>query len=271
MGVQTETGEQLIARDLAGKVAVVTGGAKGIGRGIVKALAAHGAAVVIADPDVDEGQKVADALGALGARGEAVALDVTDLAAAEGVVRKVVDEFGSLDILVNNAGVSKSVPFVDIDEREWDRVFDINVKGVFLTTKAVLPHMIDRRYGKIVNISSMVGKEAIPLFVHYSASKFAVMGITQGVAKEVAEFGINVNAVCPGVVRTPLWEPLLDQLAANKGISRDEAFQEFIAGIPLGRPQDPEDIGEVVAFLASEKARNMTGQGVNVTGGMQLH
>jgi meso-butanediol dehydrogenase/(S,S)-butanediol dehydrogenase/diacetyl reductase len=107
--------------------------------------------------------------------------------------------------------------------------------------------------------------------VHYSASKFAVIGITQGLAKEFAEYGINVNAVCPGVVRTPLWEPLLDQLSANKGISRDEAFQEFIAGIPLGRPQEPEDIGEVVAFLASEKARDMTGQGINVTGGMQLH
>jgi NAD(P)-dependent dehydrogenase (short-subunit alcohol dehydrogenase family) len=172
---------------------------------------------------------------------------------------------------VNNAGVSKSVPFVDIDETEWDRVFDVNVKGVYLATRAVLPHMIERRYGKVISLSSMVGKEAIPLFVHYSASKFAVIGMTQGIAKEVAEYGINVNAVCPGVVRTPLWEPLLDQLSANKGISRDEAFEEFIAGIPLARPQEPEDIGEVVAFLASEKARNMTGQGINVTGGMQLH
>jgi NAD(P)-dependent dehydrogenase (short-subunit alcohol dehydrogenase family) len=131
--------------------------------------------------------------------------------------------------------------------------------------------MMERRQGKIISISSMVGKEAIPLFIHYCASKFAVMGLTQGLAKELAPYGINVNAVCPGVVRTPLWEPLLEQLSVNKGISRDEAWNEFVEGIPLKRPQEPEDIGEVVAFLASDRARNMTGEGVNVSGGMQMH
>jgi meso-butanediol dehydrogenase/(S,S)-butanediol dehydrogenase/diacetyl reductase len=186
-------------------------------------------------------------------------------------VQRVLDEKGQIDVLVNNAGVSRSIAFHDIDEAEWDRVNDVNAKGVFLVTRAVVPHMMERRSGRIINISSMVGKEAIPLFVHYSASKFAVMGLTQGLAKELAAYDINVNAVCPGVVRTPLWEPLLDQLSETKGITREEAFREFVAGIPLGRPQEPEDIGEVVAFLASDRARNMTGQGVNVTGGMQLH
>jgi meso-butanediol dehydrogenase / (S,S)-butanediol dehydrogenase / diacetyl reductase len=117
----------------------------------------------------------------------------------------------------------------------------------------------------------MVGKEAIPLFVHYSASKFAVIGMTQGLAKEMAPYGVRVNAVCPGVVRTPLWDPLLEQLAVNKGITRDAAWEEFVADIPLRRPQEVEDIGEMVAFLASDLARNMTGQGINVTGGQQLH
>jgi NAD(P)-dependent dehydrogenase (short-subunit alcohol dehydrogenase family) len=131
--------------------------------------------------------------------------------------------------------------------------------------------MMQRRRGSIISISSMVGKEAIPLFVHYSASKFAVIGLTQGLAKEMAPYDVRVNAVCPGVVRTPLWEPLLEQLSATKGITRDQAWQEFVDEIPLGRPQEPEDIGEAVAFLASERARNMTGQGINVTGGMQLH
>jgi acetoin reductase-like protein len=271
MSVHTEAAERAVARDLEGKVAIVTGGAKGIGRGIVEALAAHGASVVIADLDLEEATATAEAVSAGGSGARAQRLDVTSWDDNKRLVSEVLAEQGQIDILVNNAGVSKSIPFVDIDEAEWDRVFDVNVKGVYLATRAVLPHMIERRYGKIVNLSSMVGKEAIPLFVHYSASKFAVMGMTQGVAKEVAEHGINVNAVCPGVVRTPLWEPLLDQLSANKGISRDEAFKEFIAGIPLGRPQEPEDIGEVVAFLASEKARNMTGQGINVTGGMQMH
>jgi NAD(P)-dependent dehydrogenase (short-subunit alcohol dehydrogenase family) len=243
-------------------IALVTGGASGIGRGIVEALARAGADVVIADLDGDHAREVAAEVGARGAQ-----VDVTD----ERSVARLVDEVGVVDILVNNAGVSKSVPFVELDEREWDRVFDVNVKGVFLACRAVVPQMIERRAGKIINVASMVGKEAIPLFVHYSASKFAVIGLTQGLAKELAEYDINVNAVCPGVVRTPLWEPLLDQLSANKGITREEAFDEFIAGIPLARPQTPEDIGEVVAFLASDKARNMTGQGINVTGGMQLH
>jgi NAD(P)-dependent dehydrogenase (short-subunit alcohol dehydrogenase family) len=247
---------------LDGRVALVTGGASGIGRGIVEALARAGADVVIADLDGDLARGVAAEVGGRGAQ-----VDVT----SERSVARLIDEVGVVDILVNNAGVSKSIPFVELDEHEWDRVFDVNVKGVFLACRAVVPQMIERRAGKIINVASMVGKEAIPLFVHYSASKFAVIGLTQGLAKELAEFDINVNAVCPGVVRTPLWEPLLDQLSANKGITREEAFGEFIAGIPLARPQTPEDIGEVVAFLASDKARNMTGQGINVTGGMQLH
>jgi NAD(P)-dependent dehydrogenase (short-subunit alcohol dehydrogenase family) len=186
-------------------------------------------------------------------------------------VADVLDAHGRIDVLVNNAGVSRSVPFHELDEAEWDRVNDVNAKGVFLTTRAVVEHMMARRSGRIIAISSMVGKEAIPLFAHYCASKFAVIGLTQALAKELAPYDINVNAVCPGVVRTPLWEPLLDQLSRSKGITRDEAWAEFVRDIPLGRPQEPEDIGEVVAFLASARARNMTGQGVNVTGGMQLH
>ena len=268
MNLQRETERPASLRDLQDRVAVVTGGARGIGRGVAEVLAGAGATVVIADLDRDEARRVA---ASLGERAAAVPLDVTSEASVRRAVDQVIADFGQLDILVNNAGVSRSVPFVDIEESEWDRVFDINVKGVYLACRAVAPHMMERRYGKIINLSSMVGKEAIPLFVHYSASKFAVIGLTQGLAKEMAPYDVNVNAVCPGVVRTPLWEPLLDQLSENKGISRDEAFDEFVAGIPLGRPQEPHDIGEVVAFLASDRARNMTGQGINVTGGMQLH
>jgi NAD(P)-dependent dehydrogenase (short-subunit alcohol dehydrogenase family) len=260
MSVQSATRAAAHARDLDGRVAVVTGGARGIGRAIVDALAVCGAHVVVADLDPDTAGNE-----------DAVRVDVTDEGSVRDLVRNVLERHGQLDILVNNAGVSRSVPFVDIDEAEWDRVFAVNVKGVYLACRAVVPHMMERRSGKIVNISSMVGKEAIPLFVHYSASKFAVLGLTQGLAKEMAPYDVNVNAVCPGVVRTPLWEPLLDQLSATKGITRDQAFDEFVSGIPLGRPQEPEDIGEVVAFLASDRARNMTGQGINVTGGMQLH
>lgn len=252
--------------ELTGRIALVTGAGSGIGQGIARVLAREGADLVLTDLNLQNVQAVADEVGAV-----ALEHDVTSWQSCEEVVATTLDHKGRIDVLVNNAGVSKSVPFHELDEAEWDRVNDVNAKGVFLTTRAVVPHMMERRSGRIINISSMVGKEAIPLFAHYCASKFAVIGLTQSLAKELAPYDINVNAVCPGVVRTPLWDPLLDQLSAAKGISREEAFQEFVDGIPLGRPQDPEDIGEICAFLASDRARNMTGQGVNVTGGMQVH
>jgi NAD(P)-dependent dehydrogenase (short-subunit alcohol dehydrogenase family) len=252
--------------ELDGKVALITGAASGIGLGIATVLAREGAELVLTDLDVAAAQRVADDLG-----GIALQHDVTSWASCEAVVEETLARLGRIDVLVCNAGVSKSVPFHELTEEEWDRVNDVNAKGVFLCCRAVVPHMMERRSGRIVNISSMVGKEAIPTFVHYCASKFAVIGLTQGLAKELAPYDVNVNAVCPGVVRTALWEPLLDQLSKNKGISRDEAWQEFVHGIPLGRPQEVEDIGEMVAFLASRRSHNMTGQGINVTGGMQLH
>ena len=248
------------------QVAVVTGAGSGIGEGIARVLSREGATLVLTDLQAQRVQAVADELGAT-----AVEHDVTSWESCQRVVAEVLDAHGRIDVLVNNAGVSRSVPFHELDEAEWDRVNDVNAKGVFLTTRAVVEHMMARRSGRIIAISSMVGKEAIPLFAHYCASKFAVIGLTQALAKELAPYDINVNAVCPGVVRTPLWEPLLDQLSQSKGITRDEAWAEFVRDIPLGRPQEPNDIGEVVAFLASDRARNMTGQGVNVTGGMQLH
>jgi meso-butanediol dehydrogenase / (S,S)-butanediol dehydrogenase / diacetyl reductase len=251
---------------LDGQVTLVTGAGSGIGEGIARVLAREGATLVLTDLHAARVQAVADALGAT-----ALEHDVTSRRSCQDVAARVLEAHGRIDVLVNNAGVSKSVPFHQLDEAEWDRVNDVNVKGVFLTTRAVVEHMMSRRSGRIITISSMVGKEAIPFFAHYCASKFAVIGLTQALAKELAPYDINVNAVCPGVVRTPLWEPLLDQLSESKGITRDEAWGEFVRDIPLGRPQEPEDIGEVVAFLASNRARNMTGQGVNVTGGMQLH
>jgi NAD(P)-dependent dehydrogenase (short-subunit alcohol dehydrogenase family) len=252
--------------ELHGKVALITGAGSGIGRGIAGVLARRGATLVLTDLDES---RVAEVAGDLG--GTALPHDVTLWGSCQDVVERALAAHERIDILVNNAGVSRSVPFHELDEAEWDRVHDVNVKGVFLTTRAVVPHMMERRRGSIISISSMVGKEAIPLFVHYSASKFAVIGLTQGLAKEMAPYDVRVNAVCPGVVRTPLWEPLLEQLSATKGITREQAWLEFVDGIPLGRPQEPDDIGEAVAFLASERARNMTGQGINVTGGMQLH
>ena len=213
-------------RELEGRVALITGAASGIGRGIASVLGRQGATLVLSDLDEDRARAAADELGAT-----AVRHDVTSWTSCQAVVDHTLKSHGQIDVLVNNAGVSRSVPFHELDEAEWDRVHDVNVKGVFLTTRAVVPHMMERRRGSIISISSMVGKEAIPLFVHYSASKFAVIGLTQGLAKEMAPYDVRVNAVCPGVVRTPLWEPLLEQLSATKGITRDQAWKEFVDGI----------------------------------------
>lgn len=252
--------------ELDGRVTIVTGGASGIGAGICRVMAREGAELVVTDVNLEAAERVADDVGGL-----ALAHDVRSWEASQHVAQEVLTRKGKIDVLINNAGISSGVPFHELDEAEWDRVNDVNVKGVFLTTRAIIPHMIERRGGRIISISSMVGKEGYPLLAHYCASKFAVIGMTQSLAKEVAALDITVNAVCPGVVRTPLWDPLLDDLAEAKDVTQEEAFDEFVQGIPLGRPQEPEDIGEACAFLASDRARNMTGQAINVTGGQQVH
>jgi NAD(P)-dependent dehydrogenase (short-subunit alcohol dehydrogenase family) len=256
--------------ELEGKVAVVTGAGRGIGAGIAMVLARHGADLVLTDRETSGAEETAVEIRRGGRKVLVLQHDVTSWESTETVARKAIAEFGQVDILITNAGVSKSVPFTELTGEEWDRVNNVNAKGVFLSCRAFAPHMIERRHGKIVNISSMVGKEAIPFFAHYCASKFAVIGLTQSMAKELAPYNINVNAVCPGVVRTPLWDPLLEQLSVNKNITPDQAWSEFVEGIPFKRPQSPEDIGEVVAFLASDRARNITASAANVSGGQMI-
>jgi NAD(P)-dependent dehydrogenase (short-subunit alcohol dehydrogenase family) len=256
--------------DLVGKTAVVTGAGRGIGTGIAKTLAKHGADLVLTDRETSGAEETAQDIRKTGRKVLVLQHDVTSWDSTQNVTRNAIAEYGKIDVLVTNAGVSKSVPFAELTGEEWDRVNDVNAKGVFLSCRAFVPHMMERKYGKIVNISSMVGKEAIPFFAHYCASKFAVIGLTQSMAKELAPYNINVNAVCPGVVRTPLWDPLLDQLSANKNITRDEAWAEFVNGIPFKRPQSPEDIGEAVAFLASDRAANITASAANISGGQMI-
>jgi len=249
-----------------GKVALVTGGASGIGAGIARVLAAAGARVAIGDLNEDAAAAVAAGLPGAGL---GVRLDVTDRDVADRAVTRVEKELGPVEVLVNNAGVSSVASFLDITDRDWDRLFGVNLRGVLVVTQRVLPSMLARRSGRIITISSMAGKEGLPNLAHYCATKFGVIGLTQSLAKEVAGHNVTVNAVCPGVVRTPLWDDpdtgILRQLDGENG------WQAFVSGIPLGRPQSAEDIGHACAYLASDAAANITGEALNVSGGQQMH
>jgi meso-butanediol dehydrogenase / (S,S)-butanediol dehydrogenase / diacetyl reductase len=252
--------------ELAGRIALVTGGASGIGAGIARVLAAAGAQVAIGDLDEDAAAAVA---GELPGSGLGVRLDVTDRDSTDQAVTRIEQAFGPVDVLVNNAGISSVAPFLDITDRDWDRLIGVNLRGVLVVTQRVLPLMLERCSGRVINISSMAGKEGLPNLAHYCAAKFGVIGLTQSLAKEVAANHVTVNAVCPGVVRTPLWDDpdtgILRQLDGENG------WQAFLAGIPLGRPQSAEDIGHACAYLASDAAANITGEALNVSGGQQMH
>jgi NAD(P)-dependent dehydrogenase (short-subunit alcohol dehydrogenase family) len=257
---------------LKGKVVIVTGGAGGLCSAVADAFAKQGANVVIADVDSNVAQKLADKMkSAYKVDSLAVRTDVSSKNDVDNVVAKTLDKFGKIDILVNGAGVDLKIRFLDIEEEEWDRVHGINAKGTYLMMHAVLPYMVKAGHGKVVNFSSIVGKEGYADFSHYSASKFAVTGLTQAVAKEMAEHSINVNAVCPGVIRTHLWEHILDTWHAESGESKDILFQRFLdAHIPMKRAQTPEDIANLVLFLSSELADNITGECININGGMRM-
>ena len=255
---------------LEGKVAIVTGGGRGIGAAIVEGFAKEGANVAIADISLDVAQELAKKIGRGGVKALAVRTDVTKKSDVDNLVSITLKEFGKIDILVNNAGVARDIMFVDIEEEDWDRVNDVNAKGVYLVTRAVVPHMIAAKYGKIVNISSMAGKEGFAGWDHYAASKFAVIGLTQALAKELGGSNINVNAVCPGPIRTPMWEGLLDARSKRQGLPREQIHKGWIEQIPLKRSPNPEDIANVVLFLSSEVSRNMTGEAINVNGGLRM-
>lgn len=258
---------------LTGRSAIVTGAAKGMGTGIARVLSRAGARVFITDIDTERGTTAAKSL-AEDTRSAVDFLhhDVTDAQSCDEVATRVREMAGTIDILVNNAGFSRRVPFLELDEAEWDRVFDVCSKGVFLTSRAVAPIMVDQNFGRIVHIASLVSKIGFPNFAHYSAAKASVIGLTHSMALELARYEITVNAVMPGVVRTPLWdEGLLPQMvAADAASTESDAWEQAIAPIPMRRPQTPEDIGETVAFLASDAARNITGEALSVSGGQLL-
>jgi NAD(P)-dependent dehydrogenase (short-subunit alcohol dehydrogenase family) len=254
-----------IGEDLVGKRAIVTGGATGIGRAICEALDVQGARVAVADIDVAAAERTAHELGELHT---AVGIDVTKRESVARAFAAVTDAFGGYDILCANAGVSTMNRAVDLSDAEWDHNLDVNARGVFLTNQIAARAFLAQGHGVIVNTASLAAKVGAPLLAHYSASKFAVLGWTQGLARELGPAGIRVNAVCPGFVRTGMQEREVGWEAALRGVTPDEVIADYVAQTPLGRLEEPQDVARVVVFLASEASGFMTGQGVNVTGGV---
>lgn len=259
--------------DLKGTAAIVTGGARGIGRGIAYELAKEGVRIAIADlpaTAADRDDTIAE-IKRLGSDAIAIDCDVRDFAQCQAMAQKTVDAFGRLDILVNNAGVIKIGPVIAFAEEDWDLVMDVNVKGTFLCTKAVVPHLAKGGGGRIVNLSSIAGKRGRPIASCYSTSKWAVIGFTQSMAYELAASGINVNAICPGEVKTFMWsDVLMPAVAAGMGMAKDEAWEAMLKrDVPLGREQTPQDMGQAVVFLC--KADNITGVSLNVSGGTEMN
>ncbi|MBS7539108.1 SDR family NAD(P)-dependent oxidoreductase [Ancylobacter lacus] len=253
--------------ELAGRLALVTGGAVGIGRAISAALARQGVRVAIGDIDLAAAERTA---ADIGGGAIAVRIDVRERAAVEAGFAEVVARLGGCDLLIANAGVSTMKPALEITDAEWEFNFAVNTRGVFLTNQIAARHFVDTGKGCIVNTASLAAKVGAPLLAHYSASKFAVLGWTQALARELAGKGIRVNAVCPGFVATSMQSREVEWEAGLRGVTPEQVIADYIAQTPLGRLEQPEDVADVVVFLCSDQARFMTGQGINVTGGVYM-
>jgi NAD(P)-dependent dehydrogenase (short-subunit alcohol dehydrogenase family) len=251
-----------------GKGVVVTGAAQGMGRAISAAFLAEGARVVLSDMNEEGVTKAAAELSG-GDSAIPIRCDVTDAADVQALCATAAERLGGVDVFVNNAGTITMRRVVELAEDEWDQVMNVNAKGVFLCTRGILPHMLDRQSGAIVNIASQAGKRGYRLFAHYCASKAAVIVFSKGVALEVAPH-VRVNCVCPGIVNTDMMEREYAWEEAMTGEPKESIQKRWMSGIPMGRFQEPEHIARVALFLASDDASEMTGQAINVTGGMVM-
>ena len=245
---------------MEGKVALVTGGSRGIGRAVCLELARQGAAVAVNYAGSQQAaQETVEACRALGAQAEAFQADVSDAAACEGLVQAVKDRFGRLDVLVNNAGVTRDGLLMTAKEEDFDRVLDTNLKGAYFCMKAAAKIMLRQKYGRIVNLSSIVGLRGNPGQTGYAASKAGILGLTKAAAKELASRNITVNAVAPGFIET-------DMTAAIP----EKAREAMLAAIPMARPGQPEEVARTVGFFAQEDTGYVTGQVLCVDGGMAV-
>lgn len=249
--------------ELNNKVAIVTGSGslKGIGRDIALKLAEQGASIVVADLNVEGIQDTVKAVEETGAKALGVELNVTSKESVDAMIEKVLSEFGRIDILVNNAGISQKVTVEDMTLEDMQRIFSVNMFGLFLCSQAVLKSMKEQHFGRIINLSSVSAKRGGGVFggAHYSASKAAVLGFAKNLAREVATDGITVNSVAPGLVNTEIWKSLPEADAAK-----------VIDGIPLGRPGETSEIASTIAFLASDEASYITGEDIDINGGSHM-
>ena len=246
--------------ELTERVAIVTGGGRGIGRAIALKLAEAGATVIINDVgDSEPAEGVAEEIRKMGRESLVVLADVSQSTEVASLVSNTVEKYGKIDILVNNAGITRDQLIMRMSDDEWDKVLGINLKGVFLCSKAVLRPMMKQRWGRIISISSIVGLIGNPGQANYASAKAGIIGLTRTIAKEVASRGITANAIAPGFIDTPMTQQL-----------PEERKQELMNQVPLGFLGTPRDVAEVVAFLASEEARYITGQVVTVDGGISL-
>jgi 3-oxoacyl-[acyl-carrier protein] reductase len=246
---------------LQGKVALITGSATGIGNATARLFAEHGAKLILIDRNAPPNEAMAAELEKAGAKVRAVGLDLRDRAGIDAAVAAAADSFGSIDILVNNAGIYPRKAFLETSEQEWDEMQAINLKSMFHTTQAVLPGMVTRRAGKIVNISSVTFHLGVANLVHYVASKGGVIGLTRALARETGEHDIHINCITPGAVL----------VEAEKAVVTDEQVQAFVAEQSLKRRILPIDIARVCLFLSCELSDGMTGQVLNVDGGWVMH
>ena len=269
---------------LTGKIALVTGGARGLGRAIALALAREGCDVVVSDlspsaqgavgyalASADELEATAAAVRACGRRSLAVFADVADAEEVECMVTAAAETMGGLDILIANAGIVTAAPVVAMDVAMWDRIFAVNVRGVFLCARFAIPHLVARGGGRIVNIASVAGKTGRAGLSAYCASKAAVISLTQSLAEELGPSGVAVNALCPGFIKTAMWTEVLNpMLAAMTGLPVDKVFEEFIERSTFTkREQTPEEIADAALFLC--RAENVTGITLTVAGGGEVH